>query len=396
NFSVLATPTRSTGTLTAYDGTGDTFVTSSLEGNKIQPDRGFKTDQNTFSGDLDVWLGTTNYVTFRGGYFHDNYADTGIPSTTSVLWNTPSIGVAGVPPILQQPKGFQNTPPAQITDFDTTNTGFFQIDYNHEFTGAGTHLIKGGFGVRHTVNDVNLYYPGGYVLLNWDRSFTSNVTGLTGRGTYGNYEVDNRGTTGAVNANMPSLYVQDTWTIANRLALNLGIRTEKETIPSFREDIKKNAFDFNFGDKIAPRLGASYDVLGNGRLKAFGSWGRYYDWVKYELARGSYGGDFWHIYYRGLDTLNVFSLNLDNKPGADLWGSASGFRDRRVPNFDSTDPNIKPMYQDATNAGIEYQINPTTVFGATYVHNKLTRTIEDLGGVVNGDEVYVIGNPGEG
>ncbi|PWT84582.1 MAG: hypothetical protein C5B57_04525, partial [Blastocatellia bacterium] len=396
NFSTLITPTRSTGTLPAYDGTGDTYLTSSLAGNSIQPNRGFKTDQNTFSGDLDVWLGTSNYVTFRGGYFHDNYADTGIPTTTSVLWNTPSIGVPGVSPDLQQPKGFQNTPRAQITDFDTTNTGFFQIDYNHEFTAAGSHLIKGGFGVRHTVNDVNLYYPGGYVLLNWGNSFTSNATHLTSRGTYGYYEVDDRGTTGAVNANMPSLYVQDTWTIHNRLTLNLGIRTEKETIPSFREDIKANAFDFNFGDKMAPRLGASYDVLGNGRLKAFGSWGRYFDWVKYELARGSYGGDFWHIYYRGLDTLDVFSLNLNNKPGADLWGSASGFRDRRVPNFDSTDPNIKPMYQDATNAGIEYQINPTTVFGATYVHNKLTRTIEDLGGVVNGDEVYVIGNPGEG
>jgi hypothetical protein len=396
NFSALLTPTRSTGTLPAYDGTSSTFLSSSLAGNSIQPGRGFKTDQNTFSGDLDVWLGTSNYVSFRGGYFHDNYVDTGIPSTTSVLWNQPSIGLAGVPASLQQPKNFQNTPRAQITDLDTTNTGFFQVDYNHQFNGGGTHFLKGGVGVRHTVNDVNLFYPGGYVLLNWNASFRSGATGLTNRGTYGYYEVNDRLTTGAVNANMPSVYVQDTWTIANRLTLNLGVRTEKETIPSFRTDIKDNAFAFGWADKIAPRLGASYDVLGNGRLKAFGSWGRYFDWVKYELARGSYGGDKWHVFYRGLDTLDVFSLNLNNMPGADLWGSASGFRDRRVPNFDSTDPNIKAMYQDATNAGIEYQINPTTVFGATYVHNKLTRTIEDLGGIVNGDEVYVIGNPGEG
>ena len=276
--------------------------------------------------------------------------------------------------------------------------GFFRSTTTTNSLQRGSHLLKGGVGVRHTVNDVNLFYPGGYVVLNWNRSFTSTASGSTktGRGIYGYYEVNDRLTTGAVKANMPSLYVQDTWTIGNRLTLNLGVRTEKETIPSFREDIKANAFDFNFNDKIAPRVGASFDVLGNGRLKAFGSWGRYFDWVRYELARGSYGGDKWNVYYRALDTLDVFSLNLSNKPGADLWGSASGFRDRRVPNFDSTEPNIKPMYQDATNAGIEYQINPTTVFGATYVHNKLTRTIEDLGGVVNGDEVYVIGNPGEG
>jgi hypothetical protein len=99
---------------------------------------------------------------------------------------------------------------------------------------------------------------------------------------------------------MPSLYVQDTWMVGNRLTLNLGVRTERETIPSFRTDVKEQAFEFGFGKKIAPRLGATVDVLGNGRLKAFGSWGRYYDWVKYELARGSFGGDTWLVSYRSL------------------------------------------------------------------------------------------------
>lgn len=33
---------------------------------------------------------------------------------------------------------------------------------------------------------------------------------------------------------------------------------------------------------------------------------------------------------------------------------------------------------------------------ATYIHNSLNRTIEDLGALVNGDEVYFYANPGEG
>ena len=57
-------------------------------------------------------------------------------------------------------------------------------------------------------------------------------------------------------------------------------------------------------------------------MKAFGSWGRYYDWVKYELARGSFGGDTWLVNYRSLDTLDVNSLSLDNMPGRDLWGGS--------------------------------------------------------------------------
>ena len=98
-------------------------------------------------------------------------------------------------------------------------------------------------------------------------------------------------------------------------------------------------------------------MLGDGRLKAFGSWGRYFDWVKYELARGSFGGDTWLVNYRSLDTLDVNSLSLSNMPGRDLWG---GVRDRRVPNFDTIDPDLKPMFQDATNVGMEYQLTPTT------------------------------------
>jgi outer membrane receptor protein involved in Fe transport len=255
-------------------------------------------------------------------------------------------------------------------------------------------------GVRHTVNDVNSAFPGGYVRINWGGTFTSLVPGVgRGTGTYGYYEVNDRGTKGVVTANMPSIYIQDAWTISNRLTLNLGVRTERETIPSFRTNIKETAFTFGYGDKLAPRLGASFDVMGDGRLKAFASWGRYYDWVKYELARGSFGGDVWTIAYHALDTLDVFNLNLSNQPGRSLWNPAdpTAVRDRRVPNFNTVDPNLKPMFQDSTNAGIEYQINPTTVFGATYVHNKLTRTIEDVGSLdAGGNEVYFAANPGEG
>ena len=119
---------------------------------------------------------------------------------------------------------------------------------------------------------------------------------MTDRGQYGYYEVNDRGTVGKVGGDIISLYVQDQWSVTPRLSLNLGIRTETETVPDFATG--EEAFKFSFGDKLAPRLGAAYDVRGDGRLKVYGSWGRYFDWTKYELARGSFGGDFWRIYYR--------------------------------------------------------------------------------------------------
>lgn len=46
--------------------------------------------------------------------------------------------------------------------------------------------------------------------------------------------------------------------------------------------------------------------------------------------------------------------------------------------------------------GIEYEFAPEIVFSAHYVHTNLRDTIEDIGSLVNGDEVYIYGNPGKG
>ena len=53
--------------------------------------------------------------------------------------------------------------------------------------------------------------------------------------------MNNLGTIGKAGANIISLYVQDQWQIGDRLTLNLGIRTEDESVPTFRPDIKANA-----------------------------------------------------------------------------------------------------------------------------------------------------------
>ena len=54
------------------------------------------------------------------------------------------------------------------------------------------------------------------------------------------------------------------------------------------------------------------------------------------------------------------------------------------------------MSQDVWNAGVEYQIATNTVVGVNFVHTDLNRTIEDVGSLVNGSEVYLYCNPGEG
>lgn len=393
--SMLATPTRSTGVLPAYRGTGTNFTTSSLAQNDPFKTQGYKSDQYNATGDVNIALTSSSFLSARAGYFDDRYADTGISTVTSYTYQRSSVGAANIPASLQGPIFTSNTPRTLINNFDNTTRSFANVDYHRSFRGLGQHQVKTGVGFQHSTNDVNRAYPGGYVYIYWNTAFASPFLGNQS-GTYGYYRVDDLGTYGKVGGNIWSLYAQDTWAVTPRLVLNLGLRTENETVPSFQPDVQKNAFQFGFGDKLAPRLGASYDLRGDGRVKLSGSWGRYFDWTKYSIARGSYGGDVWHIFYRTLDTLDINSLNLNNMPGKDIWGSSTGFRDLRAASFEATDPNLKPMFQDSTNIGVEYQLTPSTAMSVNYVHNILTRTIEDFSALIDGDNVYTIGNPGEG
>src|SRR6185295_20018332 len=104
------------------------------------------------------------------------------------------------------------------------------------------------------------------------------------------------------------------------------------------------AFEFGWKDRFAPRLGGSYDLFGDGRIRLFGSWGRFFDWTKFDLSRSVFGGEIWRTYYRSLDTPDVFSLSLTNMPGRDLWNpGVTAFRDRRnvAAGLNSIDPDLK-------------------------------------------------------
>src|SRR5262249_53527740 len=148
-------------------------------------------------------------------------------------------------------------------------------------------------------NVLDTYAGGAYVLLYWNQAFTG--AGQSDRGTYGYYEVHERGRVGAAGAVNAAAYVQDSWNVLPRLNLNIGLRTEKDAVPSFRSSISDSGIRFGWADRMAPRLAASYDLRGDGRLRVSAGWGRFFDLTKFDLARNIFGADIlWRVYYRSL------------------------------------------------------------------------------------------------
>jgi Carboxypeptidase regulatory-like domain/TonB-dependent Receptor Plug Domain len=398
NANWLWTPTRTEGLLPGYDGYGNSVITdrASEQSNKTQ---GWTQPQSNYSAQIDWTLTPTMMLTFKGGRFWDNFRTWGVSPNSSSTFQTAPTGIVGLPPDLaNQQAQYSNLPRRQNTFYDIATRTYYQIDFS-KYVGSfwGSHDIKAGGGTIKNVNKVNVAYPGGgYVFVFWNRSFTpTGALNTPVRGTYGYYEVDDIATRGTTGGTMNNIYLQDRWRIHPRVALTLGLRTEDEHVPSFRRDIRDNAFSFGFQDKLSPRVGISWDVFGTGKLKLYGSYDRLYNWVPYELSRGNFGGDIWTVRYRSLDTLDVLSLSGTNTPGRNLWPYGP-YRDRRVPNFNQVDPNLKPFSTDLINAGAEYQLAESMVVRANFIRNDLVRAIEDMGTLVNGDEVYQYVNPGEG
>jgi hypothetical protein len=416
NFTWLYTPQSLTGAIYGLDGYAPDSSTNTIADARKSATLGYFQPEQSYTGQVDYTPTNSSVLSVRGGRYYLNYMDTGVQSKQEWWWiytpTNPPAPADAVPTELQLPGGYTSPAGAQVLHDKTTRT-YVQVDFSQFVRFAGSHNFKLGIGTAKNVNNVDSswYGPNGRVDLFWHHMapppdsppgtppiYTEaicTVCGTTETGTYGYYAVHDGATRGTAGSSINHLYVQDSWKVFNRLTVNAGVRFEKEVVPSFRTDVKKYAFQFGYGDKIAPRIGASYDLFGNGKVKISGGWGRFYDWTKYDLPRGTFGGDVWHVYYRPLNTLDVYSLSLNNMPGDNLWPGA--FRDRRVPGFDKIDPNVKPMSSESLNAGVEWEVKKSMVFTGRYVRTNLNRTIEDMGQLdAQGNEVYNYGNPGEG
>lgn len=306
------------------------------------------------------------------------------------------------------------------TIYDKVSTN---LDVTYYANFMGEHAIKAGGQFIYLHEDVFNGAPYPHVNLYFGRTFTGLgfPVGVGADpsspyyGKYGYYMVRSSftspyGWVWNIHSNNWAFYVQDSWTINNKLTINFGVRTEDEYIPSFASNdpvlSKVKPIHFKFQDKLAPRLGVVYDVFGDSSLKLFASYGIYYDVMKLYMAEGAFGGFKWISDYYALQdpdwTKIAASGLLDDAASQAAGGTYAGSINYREVSFDTVDPNLKPVAQREISFGAEKKLMENLSLSVRLVQKHLIRTIEDVGVYVidpethAASEVYYICNPGFG
>ena len=316
------------------------------------------------------------------------------------VFQTTNVGLAGVPSNLQQIAGFADGAANTFNAQDQYTRSKVSSDLTWFKRAAGDHAVKVGFLYERIGNLANLGQQHPNINLFWNNTYAT-LSGGSARGQYGYFVASRSYTGGDVKETNLSFFAQDQWTVNNKLTINYGLRIEKETIPSYKPEYP--GIEFGWGDKVAPRLGFAYDVKGDGKLKAYGSWGVFYDNLKLEMPRGAWGGDHWIDYVYTLDTPNWPSITCSdiNAGTTCSGGTFIEQNDRRHvsndPANNETDPNLKPSKKQEFTFGLEKELTSTMSLGFRYAHKWWNETVDDIGVQVPGvGEVFYIANPGSG
>ena len=418
---------RVTGALPTPDSAlGQVNSGATVDPTTLRSDQGVVLPQSILSVGGD-WNPTSRLlVAGRFGYFFSNFATRGTPSGIRYIYsnalNAATRDVNNNPFPANAPfnsSGYSNIPSNFATQYDVFKRKTVSLDLSY-FPGNlyGTHAFKFGYFWQGQSNDVQKTASTAVVDLAWGLQY-SPVTNTTAcdairatsgglcMGQYGYFFVGSTvvSNTGFSNATAQALYFQDSWTVGNTgLTLNLGLRLDQEDLPPFDPN-RFGSVHFGWGEKVAPRLGAAYDVFQDGKLKVYASYGKFFDITKMDLTRSKFGSDYRHNCVYALDTVDFFSITptLTTGAGCPPTGPAPGVSGRFIENVDyratiagpkgtAVQSDLESVQSHDIMAGGQWAATPKLVFEARYSRKRLDNTIEDM--AITDSLGYYVGNPG--
>jgi len=228
------------------------------------------------------------------------------------------------------------------------------------------------------------------------------------------YTVAGEGSTASI-----AYFLQDGWKVTPSLQFNLGLRYEEQWLDSAHDvpvggksdpDIDICVVDrqcrtvgrLKLRNNWAPRLGASWDPMANGRSKLFGFWGRFYEAIPLDVNVRSINGER-VITRHWINASTLTQSDWFNPTGSPLAinGPWTLLRTTAITAITPVDEDLKSQYEDQFILGGEYQFRPAWSVGVRFIARDLRRIIEDIGTFTNPHDPieltgYIIGNPGQG
>ncbi|WP_344694021.1 TonB-dependent receptor [Sphingomonas cynarae] len=295
---------------------------------------------------------------------------------------------------------------------------FYRADADVRFSALGSHHIRFGYD-REELSSTSISQGGGdglgYEIF---KAQTGNIYGIP-VGT--DYVRQTRYVqSGQFSSLNEAYYLQDSWLLlGDRLNLNIGIRNDR-----FSNDNSLGETFYKSGNQWGPRLGFTFDPIGQRSDKVYGSFSRMYLPVASNTNIRLTGGE---IYYT---RTNIFAgLGAGNIPilgSAVLYPSATTCPDDNVRNCNVTGDGqpksaeatvaqgLKPQSADEYILGYEKRFGDKWRIGAFFNYSKLNEVLEDssidaainnycvaqrisgCGAIWGGFHQYVLINPGRG
>ncbi|WP_426701983.1 TonB-dependent receptor [Rhodanobacter sp. Col0626] len=271
----------------------------------------------------------------------------------------------------------------------------------------GDHLLRFGFDHEQDTSDYNSYYPGpGAIYYNvytgspGDSISNPNGGGVIPPGYTGYVRARRYEIAGSFETTNSAYYLEDNWQVTPNFLLNVGVR--------------RDGFDNKGGDgksyikmdnMIAPRLGFSWDMTGDGNTKLFGNLGRYFLPVANVINIKQAGGlldERTYYAFGGWQTLDrdgsQYAMPI---LGPQLGGVDTSQGDGTVGDLRSeVDHKMDQVYQDEAILGFQQMLNDKWSWGVSGTYRRLHNAIDDMeisATAQCGDKGYigwVMANPG--
>jgi hypothetical protein len=408
----------------------------------------------------------------KAGWFNSDFKINGgtaangvdVLNTPQIQWRTNSIqAISQFDPTFTCP--YTNPTACMAANYLTGGYGYVEPTTNNRYAGsvsltglfdlAGQHQLKGGAQIEYGTYESSRFYSGGAFFRAYGNSTAQTTQGSTpgvGNSFYisrsfntatqqfgpnryattcasidGNGVCVNEGikdpTNPGKNINTTGtwtngFFLQDSWTIANVLTLNFGVRWDLQNMSGWGPYGVADAQSISINDEWSPRVQAIWDFTGNGRGKISANWGMYYESIPLRVALRTFNGEpqATGTYMMGTCT---GSINPSTNPGInpyvqcpDVYGLAAGTgpgpnvtnllgvgspidggRGFAITsaNYSPIAPDLKGAYTQQFGGGVQYEILQDLTLGVDYIGRRVGNVIEDMS---SDDGVnYYIANP---